>query len=387
MERNEAARQWLQYYFENLDPSAMEPESGILLQAYLGGLFGQDPVLQANVDAIVSGWRQELTHNGRTDETIRREYFNYILYLPREPRSSFEVLSRVSIDSDLVEHQREQFGKLERMAYLIASLKAEEAAEDADEQRKRSDRILDRLLHEKVPAEQEIDELISNYRRILKHRGDKSLAQAEYIMEQTGSGSGDEEENEYTSIKRADRRAYQVGIRMVRWALDEKGEVSSVVRRYAMRNTSFWLIEAAHEFYERNEKGIQLLPRLRLQINGWQGMTDGEDIEELKESIQEYFGKRKMQIMIFNSTNIIALMLALFTLALTFVTPYSLAGTAAMLLFLVFRIVSGLQRFGPMVEASIQDLDDAVRENADFYAEARQEKQHLAFLEEEVNDL
>lgn len=396
MERNKAADQWLRYYLCHQNPSFMEPESGILIQAYLGGLFGQDPNLQANVDAIVNSWEQELTQDDRTNQMILREYYRYLLFLPVEPRAPFATLGRVSVDATAIERQRDKFGRFSQMAAMIALLKEKEAAEDVDKLRRRSDRILDRLLHEKVPEEREIDARIADYERILKHHGNRERAQAEYIAEQIAAAPGFGETAETDASEEADRdvvnsrveRSYQIGTRMVRWALDEKEGVSPSVRRYAMHHTSSWLIEAAKSFYDNNEREVKRgLPHIRLRIGGWQGMTDGEDLEDLLEDMQQYFEKRRLQILVFNAPNLVALILLLLTLVLTFITPYMLAGSAAALLFLVFQILNGLRGFEPMVETSRQELTDAVHEAAAFYAEAEEEKQQLTILEEEVNEL
>ena len=53
LDRMDAARSWFEYYLKQQNPLSMSPESSILLQAYLGGLFGRDDLLQQKVENVV----------------------------------------------------------------------------------------------------------------------------------------------------------------------------------------------------------------------------------------------------------------------------------------------------------------------------------------------
>ena len=382
--RNEAASSWLTYYFQCQNPQTMQPESGILLQAYLGGLFGKTPELQEKVESVILEWEDQIARDHKMEQNMTEAYSSYLLFLPEPPREPLPTLREYSSDYEFIDKSRGKFGKCGQMAQIVALLREAEPDDDVEAQRRMSDRVLDRLLSEMVPEELEIERQIQSYELIRKHRGDREKAGAELYY------SKQQNNDDMTSIPSSPEggRPFGIGIRMVRWALDDNGTTSPNVRRYALHHTSRWLLEAAGNIMEQNERNISAgLPRIHIRIGGWKGETDGQDYEQHSDDLQAWFARRKRQIQFFNVPNMTALILLVLSLILTMTTPYALAGAAVCVLFLVYRILNGLRGFDRLVERSLQTLENAVAEAAVFYEEAEADRKEYRILEEELAEL
>lgn len=406
LDRMDAARSWFEYYLKQQNPLSMSPESSILLQAYLGGLFGRDDLLQQKVENVVKNWQYNMDEDYRTVQQIKDTYYGFIQsrYTSHEP---LKTLLTYSPFYNRIENLRKEFGKMEQMLEFVANLREQNNQETPASSHIISDQVLDRLLNEKVAEEQDIMRQIHYYKLICEYEGDTTLVDNAIVSAKISYRAGiknDTEKNDSDYVLRSDESIlndisednlmkkiempYRVGSRMVSWALDENGEVSPQVRLYAMKHTSQWLQEAARTAMEITQKRVKNgMPRIPLKINGWKGDTDGEDYKDLEKDMQTYFIKRKRQIQFLNFGNMTALVIMALSLALAVITPYAFSITAAATIYLTYRIVHGLRHYETKVQQSLKTLEAAIKEAFIFYEEARGEEVYYKNLIQEIDAL
>ena len=68
--RNDVAKKWFFEYLKTVDPTKVQQESAVLLQAYLNGLFGTDKELEHDVNNVIKGWISELNAHQEIAEEL-----------------------------------------------------------------------------------------------------------------------------------------------------------------------------------------------------------------------------------------------------------------------------------------------------------------------------
>ena len=67
-ERMQPAKEWFCEYLKILDPTMLQQETAVLLEAFLNGIFGRDKELEHDVLGLIEEWMQILNENAEACE-------------------------------------------------------------------------------------------------------------------------------------------------------------------------------------------------------------------------------------------------------------------------------------------------------------------------------
>lgn len=68
--RMETAKRWFQEYFKTLDPTMLQQETAVMLQAFLNGVFGRDKELEYSVASVIDQWISILNEDAAICEEL-----------------------------------------------------------------------------------------------------------------------------------------------------------------------------------------------------------------------------------------------------------------------------------------------------------------------------
>lgn len=347
-DRNEAARKWFCRYMKTLDPNCLQNEAAVMIQAYLSGLFGHDRTLQAQIDSTIEGWIAIIDDDAKVSADLIEAYANYIHNLPPGHEFSYASIRQFCTNADEVEGVFRDVSKYERLLALVESLDVEDVEQDDNNYVARIDAVLTTLITNYDQDEEELKNQQEYYNLVIRN-----------------NGSVDDAEAQYQEMLRLKGEGFNIGRQMISWVLYDAEDGTDVhVRKFALSHTKNWLVKALDRFsntvQERFPSGY------KLSIDGWEGLSNGDDQGELAEDIKSYFETHKLSLVYLNAVNIVAAVIAIVCAGLSFVSLWALIGVAAGLGFLVFNVFRALKRFPERVQAAVDNLNKTMVEISDF---------------------
>lgn len=339
-ERLEAAKAWFFEYFKTLDPTMLQQETAVLLQAFLNGAFGKDKELEHSVIDLIEQWISIIHDDIKISEELLGAYEAYIENLPIAGEFSYESLVNFCKNSDEVRHTYENVSKFIPILEFVKSLDVDAAPQTDDNYKERIDSILMSLISNYDAEELELKKQQEYYRFIIEAGGVIEEAEARYL-------AMEELENS---------KNFNIGRQMIKWAIyDNDNSTDIQVRKFGFQNTKAWFKDAVNRFADKVQD--ENPNDFKLAIDGWETVTDGTDSEEQTSSLKTYFDNNKMQLKFVNAPNIITVVILVLTVALAFVTPFSLIATGLCIGFLVYRIIDANKKYPIRVKAALDNLD------------------------------
>lgn len=360
--RNEVAKKWLFEYLKTLDPTAMQQESAILLQAYLNGLFGTDKELEYNVNNVIKGWISELNACQDVAEEYIRYYQKYIQVLPSGKECNYGMLAQACENYEEIRQSYANISKYGRMISDIDEMNVESENQMDFNYKSRMDSILVNLISNYDAEELDLKNQKAYFNFVIENNGQTEAAGKQY--------------EEYQAVK---NESLNIGKQMIKWAVyDDKEQTDIHVKKFGLQNTKEWLHAAIENW------AILLQERepldFSLRIDTWSGVSNGEDQEEQIQNMKSYYQNNKFQLMYINPVNIAMLIVLIVSAGLYFVSPYSLVGSFFALIFLIIRTVKVNKEFHSRVNNSVGRLKGCMMELADYkqyYAENKRKKDTL----------
>ena len=359
--RNDTARRWFKEYLKVVDPAAMNQMDAILLQAYLNGLFGVDNELESEVNAVIRKWINELNSDEDTKEKLVSAYYNYIANMAFAATCNYDPLKDFTSVYPAIRTSYQDVSKYETLIKTVGEMNVELEEQSDENYKARVDKVLNDLISAFDDEEKKLMDEKKYYETIMAHGGDEAAAEEDFKEQQALAAD------------------FNIGIQMINWAVYSSSEEVNVhVRKFAMQNTREWYLKAVERWNIHLQEALPL--DYPLAIDTWNGVSNGNDYEALENDMRGYYAANKMSLCYMNTPNIAALILAIVSAALVFVTPYSLIVTAACAAFLVFRIVKANTEYPQRIAASVNILAACLAQLGDFrrYFEAEmQQKDHL----------
>lgn len=346
-ERNEAAREWFCLYLKTLDPNFMQNEAAVMIQAYLSGLFGRDRTLQAQVDATIEEWIAIIDDDATVCDELVEAYASYIGALPPSREFSYASVRQFCTNANEVEAVFRDASKYERLLALVESLDVEDIEQDESTYAARVDAVLTSLISNYDRDEEELKNQQEYFNLIIRSEGNVEQA-----------------ETQYQEMLRLKGEGFNIGRQMVKWVLYDNEGTDIHVRKFGLSHTKNWLVRALDEF----SNGIQerFPSGYRLSIDGWEGLSNGDDQSALVEDIKSHFETHKLSLVYLNAPNIVAAIIAIVCAGLSFVSLWALIGVVAGVGFAAFNIVRALKKFPERVQAAIDNLNKTMAELNDF---------------------
>lgn len=360
--RMEVAKQWFYEYLKTLDPKMLQQETAILLQAFLNGIFGKDKELEHEVISLIDQWISVINENEEISNELLNAYEGYIDRLNVQVDFSYQSILQFCVNSGKIRRAYENVSKFEKLLEFVKSLDVEAQEQNSDNYKSRIDAILMNLISNYDKEELELKQQQEYYRFIVENGGSIEKAQ-----------------EEYESMLKLENSGFNIGKQMIKWVIyDDNSETDVQVRKFGLQSTKGWFKNAIIYFDMKNQEEFPV--DYQIQIDGWEGISNGEDSVEQMESIKNHFEINKFQNMFVNQTNIFALVLIVASIGLAFVTLYSLLATLASAGFLGYRVYKAIKEYPLRIQSAVEHLNACMGEIVEFrryYEEQRIKKDEL----------
>lgn len=366
--RNQVARSWFQEYLKTVDPSNLGIDAAIMLQAYLSGLFGSDLELERRVNTVIRSWINELNAEGQADQALQL-YSKFIEYMAVGNAPIWEkAREHCSVYQEMQTAYREA-NKPAILLALIDQIDVEVNNEGSADFRNRVDKVLNELVNSYDKEEDELMKERDYFNTIIDYNGRVDEAKRSFEEKQKMANDG-----------------YNVGERMVQWAVYSRpDEINASVRKFAMRNTKEWFLNALEKWFGNANQMAPL--DYPIKVDDWSGISNGEDAESLVAQMEEYYSSNKLKIAYFNALNIAAIIVLILSLGLVFLTPYSLIFTVAAAGFLLFRILKANKDYPAMISKNVTELRNTIKDIVEFKLFFRNEMSKYELLVSRIKNL
>lgn len=346
--RNETARRWFGEYLKTLDPKCMQNESAVMLQAYISGVFGTDKALEDQVNKTIDQWIAIINEDAAIAQDMVDAYGKYIINLQPTGKFGFKAIRQFCTNCDQVEAVFNDVSKFHAISKLVESLKVEEDIQRPENYKSRVDAVLTSLISNYDQEEDELRTQQEYFNLVIKNEGEVKDAEAQY-----------------QEMLRLKGKGFNIGRQLISWVLYSNNESVDVhVRKFALGRTKSWLVKAMENF----SAGLQqrFPTGYKLRVDGWEGVSNGSDQAEQEKDLREYFQTHKLTLVYLNIPNVIAAVLSVLCIGLSFVNLLFLIGVVLGIGVLAARIVIGLKNFPKRVEAAAQNLASTIAQLGAF---------------------
>lgn len=360
-DRVETAKQWFKAYCRTLDPTMLQQETAVMIQAFLNGLFGKDKELEHEVLSILDEWIQIISENAEMCEELVDEYITYMNNLNGNVQFDYEFISSFCKNSDSIKNSFDSASKVSKIMAIVDSLDVEDIDKKADNYKDRVDAVLINLISNYDAEEQEVKSQQEYYRLIVENDGDTEKAEVQY--------------DQFVALQ---SQNFNIGKQMIEWVTYGEATNTDVqVRKFALQTTKDWFKKALLKWTQDIKTNCPL--SYELAIDGWTGTTNARDLDEQVQSMKNYYENNKFKMVCVNTINIAGIIVFLLSLAITVgsivstvqngFTPVLIVGIVLMfasLLLVVLRIVKGFTQFDSRVNMNIQNLQMTIAQIVEF---------------------
>lgn len=370
-ERVDTARLWFSEYLTSVDPTKLQEETAIMLQAYLAGLFGKDKVLETEVEKIIDSWLVRLSQDESQNKDLADVYKTYLEQMHAVCEFPYEELDNFCKESTVMHQILIGLHKFEQLIELVQQVDVEAVQQNESNYKARLDSILIDLISKYDSEERALREQQEYYHLIIKNEGVVDAAEAQF--------------KEYHKLSHSEEN---IGRQLVRWAIyDDSSDTNVQVRRFAMQQTKRWFIDAVNGWEEKINKATPV--EYTLELDKWKGKTNGEDEAEQIDDMNSFFKINEFTFKYINTYTILALAVAVASAVLGLVSQWYFAfiitgAAGGLLAFLCFR--AG-KKFEKRVNDAKTHLKHCMNEIAGYKRELQEKKANKARLVEMIKFL
>lgn len=360
-DRLETAKNWFKAYCRTLDPTMLQQETAVMIQAFLNGIFGKDKELEHEVLSILDEWIAIISENATLCEELVQEYVTYLNNLGKGAEFNYEFISAFCTNSSELKQSFEDVSKFDRIVNMINAMDVESEAQNNENYKSRVDAVLINLITNYDQEELEIKNQQQYYRLVVENEGDIAVAEAQY--------------QQFEALQNEN---FNIGKQMVEWVTyGDRTNTDVQVRKFALQSTKDWFRSALEKWTSALKTNCPL--SYGIAIDGWTGVSNARDLDEQVLSMKNYYENNKFKMVCINNFNIAAVIVFLISLAITVgsivstikngFTPALIVGIVLMLAsagFVAFRIISGLKKFAERVETNIRNLQMTIAQIVEF---------------------
>lgn len=360
-DRLETAKNWFKAYCRTLDPTLLQQETAVMIQAFLNGIFGKDKELEHEVLSILDEWIAIISENASLCEELVQEYVTYLNNLGKGAEFNYEFISAFCTNSNELKKSFEDVSKIDKVVSMIDAMDVESEAQNSENYKSRVDAVLINLITNYDEEELEIKNQQQYYRLIVENEGDIAVAEAQY--------------QQFEALQNEN---FNIGKQMVEWVTyGDRTNTDVQVRKFALQSTKDWFRSAIEKWTSALKTNCPL--SYGIAIDGWTGTSNARDLDEQVLSMKNYYENNKFKMVCINNFNIAAVIVFLISLAITVgsivstvkngFTPALIVGIVLMLAsagFVAFRIISGLKKFAERVQTNIQNLQMTIAQIVEF---------------------
>ena len=360
-DRVETARKWFRAYCKTLDPTMLQQETSVMIQAFLNGVFGKDKELEHEIVEILDEWIGIISEDAQICESLVNAYYHYLRNIGADAQFNYEFIQNFCTNSAEVQASFRDVSKLDKVITLLKEMDVEEVPQNIDNYKDRVDAVLTNLITNYDEEELEIRNQQQYYRFVVENEGNTAVA-----------------ENQYQQFINLQNENFNIGKQMVEWVVyGKETNTDPQVRKFGLQSTKDWFKSAINNW--TNELREKCPLQYNLSIDGWQGLSNARDLDEQTASLKNYFENNKFKICYVNGLNIATVIVFFISLAVTVgsivsmvangFTPVFIVGLVLMLLsagFLAIRVINGKKKFEQRVNAAVQNLAMTISQIVEF---------------------
>ena len=377
--RIEAAREWLCEYFNTIVPTDIQPETAILIQSYINGLFGADKQIEYTVTDVVNGWIKQIDNDEEKAEGLTQIYERYIQNINVGGTFKKDTLaSHCSMVTEM-EFAYHEALKYDTIIAKIESVDVENIILNAADYKARVDKILRDLVSNYDRDELELKEQQEYYNLIIENKGKEEIAERQFL-----------------AMLEQKNKKQDIGQKCVEWALFQNNDSVNVhVRKFGFQNTKSWLLEALNRWSTDFEsKFVDSYP---IQIEGWNCVSNGDDAEEQEMKLREHLESNKFKIKFVNAFNIVLVVAAVLGLGLGIgaavggwgmipnIISWAIFGVASIILLI--RCLTATRKFNRKVNYQLGVLRGCMTEIAEYRNTYFKNKEKKSVLYSKIEQL
>lgn len=331
-DRTEPAREWFVYYMERIDASNLGEEWKYLLQAYLGGAFGEDESFQKAVAEKLNALfaRAEAATVDLGKKFSDRAYRFADTYLHQTTQTFAHLKQCCPSYSEMTELLSDA-EKNTAIAAFYDNL-SQETKEISRDISQRIENVLYSLINSYDDPELEIVKKMKYNEAIISAQGNVTKAQEKYDQE----------------FKEPGKKNF--GDLLVDWAFAEDGNLVPLsIRKFSISFMKDWIVKGYVRYSEDYRKKEQQVYAFQID-EGCQITCAEADFEQGKKQIEDYYDKNKWKHMLSDKYMLIFILMTIcgfLTLGIMALHFSKVALTIGILLvivgvFLIWRRISEL---------------------------------------------
>ena len=346
--RMEAAKLWFYEYFKTLDPTMLQQETAVMLQAFLSGIFGKDKELEYEVIQVIDQWISIINEDAQICEELVSAYETYIHNLNPNVKFGYEAIRDYCSNSAALEKSFKDVSKYQMLLDVLQELNVPEKIQNESNYSERVDAVLMNLISNYDAEELDLRNQQEYFNMIVRNEGEVEKAEAQY-----------------EAAMALQNERFNIGKQMIKWAIYDDDDTTDVhVRKFGFQNTKQWFANGLNRFGIKVQQEFPI--EYPLQIDTWTGVSNGNDQAELTENMRNYYETNKFHNMYVNTFNIALLIALIVSAGLAFVTLYSLVITVAAAGILAFRCIKAAKENPKRDNAAMEALGRTLAEISDF---------------------
>lgn len=341
--RKDAASNWYVYYLDKTDVNNLGDEWQKLLQAYLSGAMGSDPKLEkVAAEYYEKIFIQTESINANFIPNVQTRAFSFMDSFLHTTEKEFVALKNYCKDYPEMQSTLSNLEKFAVVAgYFDEVFNKEEdyAVNDAE----RIENVLYDLINSYDEKEAVIVRNIKLNEAIMGAKGDLAIARKKY-------------DEQYADIK--DKK--NAGDMLIKWAFSEDHiETDVTVKKFSISYLSNYIVNGFKNYAEKVKKSVR--DSFNVNIDGCSLNCNDGNLEECKQTLQDYYYKNRMKTTFKDKPFIIYVLICVASVILIAFAGL-LVHTQAFSVLLTLGIVVGI--FGGfMVWRRYVDVGKIIKEN------------------------
>ena len=360
-DRTETSKNWFKAYCRTLDPTMLQQETAVMIQAFLNGIFGKDKELEYEVIKILDEWISIISEDAQICEQLVNAYYYYVQNLGVKAKFDYQFIANFCTNNEEVQKAFNDVSKFQQIIEMLKSLDVDGEIQTDENYKARVDAVLTNLITNYDKEELEVKNQQQYYRMVVENEGNVEVAEAQYQQ-----------------FEELQNERFNIGKQMVEWVIyGEQTNTDVQVRKFGLQSTREWFKTAINKWSADTKANCPL--QYNISIDGWEGVSNARDLDEQTTSMKNYFENNKFRMVCVNSLNIAAVVVFVIALAITVgsivsivnsgFTPVIFVGIVLMLAsagFVAYRIINGFKKFRERVEKALQNLAMTISQIVDF---------------------
>lgn len=296
-ERIQTAREWFKVYCRTLDPTMLQQETAVMIQSFMGGIFGKDKQLEHEVIEIINDWIRIISENAEIAQNLIDSYEAYFeKFNVNVAQFPFGAISNFCENANEVQRTFIDVSKYNSLIALVESLAVEGEIQTNDNYKARVDAVLTSLITNYDAEERELKNEQQYFRLIVENEGNIDVAQSQY-----------------EEIQKVQNESYNIGKQMVDWVIYGEENTDVQVRKFGLQSTKQWFESALDAWTIKVRERCPL--QYRFRIDEWQSTSNGRDLEQQRTSIKNFFENNRFRMVYLTTVNIVLMIVAILGLA------------------------------------------------------------------------